>query len=194
MTRVADGQAARGSEKCGDDRGCVGAFARERAELLVEQLDEFGLIQPIDEPAHKRPQVGRSGRDRVAMPGDVRQQKAADPAGGAARGIVNIAPGARFSEGLAVDPGIQAAELDTARGELAAAPDLHALHVFARLIAHSGIIPERAAVLLGRVDLVQIRPAIWLATRRGELPGRGGRPCLSVACWKCCRADWRRAR
>ena len=76
MTGIADGKAAAGLEECGDDRGGEGARARQRGELLVEQADEFGLIQPIDEAPHERAQIGRGGGDRLAVSRDVGQQQA----------------------------------------------------------------------------------------------------------------------
>jgi len=74
------------------------------------------------------------------MPGDVREQNPANPAGGAARRIVNIAAPLCLPERFAVDPGVQAAQLNFAGRELASAPNFHARHLLRRLVAHRTII------------------------------------------------------
>ena len=77
MAGVADGEAAAGLKERCDDRGGESARARQRGELLVEQADEFRLIEPIYETAHQRAQIGGGGcdglcRDRQRRPSSKR--------------------------------------------------------------------------------------------------------------------------
>src|SRR5689334_22668666 len=136
MTRVADRETPAGFEKRSDDRGGEDRVPRHGGELPVEQPHEFGLIQTVHEAPHERSQVGRRGRDGVSMTRHVRQQQAADTTCGATGSIINVAARMGLAVRLAVDPGVQSSEFDAARGELATAPDLHALHVLRRLWVH----------------------------------------------------------
>ncbi len=61
--------------------------------------------------------------------GHVGQQQPADPAGGAAGGVVDVAAAVGLLERPAVDPGVQAPHLHPPGDRLGAAPDLHALHL-----------------------------------------------------------------
>jgi hypothetical protein len=51
----------------------------------------------------------------------------------------------RFAERIAIDPGFQAAELDSGRGALASAPHLHALQFLVCPGGHGHILPGNAA-------------------------------------------------
>ncbi len=134
---IGEDQAAGGREKRADDRGGERARARQRGKLLIQLAHEFGLVEAIDEAAHQRAQVGGRGGDGGAVAGNVGEQEARDAAGGATRGVVDVAAALRLLVRLAVDPGVEAAKLDGARGELAAAPHFHALHVLRRWLAGS---------------------------------------------------------
>ena len=129
MARVADDQATAGSEERGDDRRREGSRPRQRDELLIEQPHKFLLVQAVDEPPHERPQIGCGCRDGGSVSRHVRQQQAADSARGAARSVINISAALGLAEGFAVDPRVQPAHFNAARGELAVAPDFHAGHV-----------------------------------------------------------------
>src|SRR4029077_116634 len=61
MPGVAKREPSGGCEKGGDNRGGERAIARERGELLIEQADEFFLVEPVDKAAHQRAQVGCRG-------------------------------------------------------------------------------------------------------------------------------------
>jgi hypothetical protein len=129
MSGVAQGEAATGLEERGNHSGRITTVSRERCELRVEQANEFFLVQAIYKAAHQRAQVGCRRRDRVAVAGNVGEEHAANTAGRAAGTVVDIAAPLRLAKRLAVYPRIEAAQLDTARCKLAAAPDFHALHV-----------------------------------------------------------------
>ena len=106
MAGIADGEAAGGGEKSCDDGGGETAVAGERGELLVEQTDEFFLIEAIYEAAHQRAQIGSGGGYRLAVAGNIGEQQAGDAAGGAAGYVIDIAAALGFAEGLAVNPDV----------------------------------------------------------------------------------------
>ncbi len=165
MARVADRKTAAGLEERSDDGGSKRTAARQDGELLIEEANEFGLIEPVDEAPHEGAQIGGRGCDGLAVSGDIGKQQSADPSGGATGGIVNIAARVRFAEGLAVDPSVEAAEFDGARGELTTAPDFHALHVFGRLIGHAGrfgLLSILCATPLKRAHGRRLRYHRWL--------------------------------
>ena len=112
----------------------------KRRELFVEQADDFFLIQAIDEAAHQRPQVRCRGSDGLAVAGNVGEQQTADAARGATGNVINVAATLGLAERLAVNPHVQPTEFDAAGSKLAAAPDLHALHVLRGRIGHANII------------------------------------------------------
>src|ERR1700674_1648861 len=56
------------------------------------------------------------------------------------RRVVDISPALRLAERLAVHPHVESRQFDTAGGELAASPDLHALHLLLGRIRHGAII------------------------------------------------------
>ena len=112
MPGVGENQAAGGREERADDRRGKRARARQRSELPIQLAHEFGLVEVVDEAAHQRAQVGGRGGDRVAVARDVGQQEARDAARGATGGVVNVAAALRLLVGLAVDPGVEAAQLD----------------------------------------------------------------------------------
>jgi membrane protein DedA with SNARE-associated domain len=165
MTRVADRKSAAGLEERGDDGGGKRSAARQNGELLIEEADEFGLIQPVDEASHKSAQIGGGGCYGLSVSRDIGKQQSANASGGATGSIVNIASRVRPAEGLAVDPSVQAAEFDGARSELAAAPDFHALHVLQRLIGHCGrfgLLSILCAAALKRAHAGRLRYHRWL--------------------------------
>ena len=129
MARVAKRKTAGRFEEGGDDSGGETAVRREGSELLVEKANEFFLVETIDEAAHQGAEVGRGGGDGGAVAGNVGEKDAADAAGGATRHVINVAATLSFTKGLAVNPHVETAQFDAARGKLAAAPDFHALHV-----------------------------------------------------------------
>jgi len=114
--------------------------AGKRSELLVEKADDFFLVQAIDKAAHQRAQVGCRGGDGLAVAGYVGEKQTADAARGATGNVVDIAATLGLAERLAVDPDIETTQFDAAGGKLAAAPDLHALHVLRGRIRHGSII------------------------------------------------------
>ncbi len=136
MAGVADREAAARLKERGHDGSREGARARQHGELLIEQANEFSLIEPIHKTPHERAKIGGRGGDRLAVARNVGQQQTADAAGGAAGGIVNIAAGMCLAVWLAINPSVEAAEFHAARRELASTPDFHALHVLRRLVGH----------------------------------------------------------
>jgi len=81
--------------------------------------------------------------------GDICEEQAADATGSATRNVVDIAATLSLAEGLAIDPDIETGQFDSAGRELAASPDLHALHVLCEGIGHGSIIAvELVASLL----------------------------------------------
>ena len=88
----------------------------------------------------------------MAVTGNVGEEHAADAAGGAARNVVDIPAARGLAVRLAVHPQIEAAQLHSAGGKLAAAPNLHALHVLHGRIRHGGIITVDKE--LNRFDLL----------------------------------------
>ena len=115
-------------------------MAGKSSELLVEKADDFFLVQAIDKAAHQRAQVGCRGGDGLAVAGYVGEKQPADAARGATGNVVDIAAALGLAERLAVDPDIETTQFDAAGGKLAAAPDLHALHVLRGRIRHGSII------------------------------------------------------
>src|SRR5271168_987557 len=91
MAGVAERKPAAGCEKGGDDRRGEAALAGERGELLVEQADEFFLVEAIDKTAHQGAQVGCHGSDGLAVAGNIREEQAANATGGATGDVVDIA-------------------------------------------------------------------------------------------------------
>ena len=90
----------------------------------------------------------------MAVARNIGEEQAADAAGSATGNVVDIAATLGLAERLAVDPDIETTQFDTAGGKLAAAPDLHALHVLRRRIHHIGIITVERE--LNRFDACQI--------------------------------------
>ena len=146
MTGIAKREAAAGCEKSGDHRGGeTSALAGKRGELLVKQTDKFFLVEAIDKTAHQGAQVGSRGSDGYAMAGNIGEQQAADAAGSATGNVVDVATALSMFEGLAVDPHIETGQLDSTGRQLAASPDLHALHVLRGGIRHGSIITAEGA-------------------------------------------------
>jgi hypothetical protein len=145
MARIAKREAASRCEESRDNSGGETAMAGKSGELFIEQANQFCLIEAIDEAAHQGAQVGCRGGNRGPVAGNVGQEQAADAAGGAAGDIIDIASPLGLAEWLAVDPNIQPTQFDTARGQLAPAPHLHALHVLRGQTAHAGIIMRPSA-------------------------------------------------
>jgi hypothetical protein len=79
---------------------------------LIQEADKFGLIEAIDEPSHKRAQVGSGSGNGMSMPGNIGKQQASDSPGGATGGIVDISAALRLTIGLAENPGFETAELN----------------------------------------------------------------------------------
>jgi len=140
MASVAKRKTTGGREKSRDYCGREAAVAGERGELLVEQADEFFLIEAIYEAAHERAQIGGGGGYGLAVAGNVSEKQTADSARGATGNVVNVAATLGLAERFAVNPHVQPTQFDTAGSKLAAAPDLHALHVLRRRIHHANII------------------------------------------------------
>jgi hypothetical protein len=146
MTGVTKREAAAGREKGGDHRrGEATALAGQRGELLIEQTDKFFLVEAIDKAAHQGAQVGSRRCDGLAMPGNIGEQQPADASGSATGNVVDIATALGMFEGLAVDPHIEAGQFDSTGRQLAASPDLHALHVLRGGIRHGSIITAESA-------------------------------------------------
>jgi hypothetical protein len=122
-------ETAGGSKEGGYDRGRESAVLRHFRELTVEQPDELGLVQAVDELPHQCSQAGRCVGNSASVTGHIRQQQTRDPSGGATRCVIDVTAVPRFAERLAVDPGVETAEFDSALSQLASAPDFHALHV-----------------------------------------------------------------
>ena len=99
-------------------------------------MHKLGLVEPVDEPAHQCPQVRCGGSHLLSVPGNVCQQQTRDAARGATGSVINIAALLRASIRFAVHPRIQAPERYSQGGELAAAPDFHALHLLRRARLH----------------------------------------------------------
>ena len=115
-------------------------MAGKRSELLVEKAHDFFLVQSIDKAAHQRAQVGCRGGDGLAVTGYVGEKQTADAARGATGNVIDISAALGLPERLAVDPDIETTQFDAAGGKLAAAPDLHALHVPRGRLRHGSII------------------------------------------------------
>ena len=75
------------------------------------------------------------------MAGNIGEEQAADAAGSATGNVVDIAAALSLAERLAIDPDIETSQFDSTGSELAASPDLHALHALCRGIRHAVIIP-----------------------------------------------------
>src|ERR1700735_2237173 len=114
MSGIANGEPASGREKSGDDGGGESSVAGECGELLVEQANEFFLIEAVHEAAHQGAQIGGGGCYGLAVAGNVGEQQTADASGGATGNVINIAAALRFAEWLAVNPDVEAAQLDAA--------------------------------------------------------------------------------
>src|SRR5450432_923175 len=145
MTGIAYGQAATGSEKSGYNRGGESSGPRHAGKLLIEQADKLGLIEAVHEATHEGAKIRSCGSDGISMAGNVREKQASDASGGATGCVVNVSTALGFAVRLAKDPGFQAAKLHAARGELAASPDLHALHVFCGRVTHDGAYQPKVA-------------------------------------------------
>ncbi len=126
-------------------------MAGERGELLVEKADEFFLVEPIDKAAHQGAQVGCHGSDGFAVAGNIGEEQAADATGSATRDVVDIAAALGLAERLAIDPDIETGQFDATGGELAASPDLHALHVLCGGVRHGGIINAESPTFVAGV-------------------------------------------
>ena len=136
MAGVADAEPAAGREKSGDDGGGESALTRESGELLVEETYKFFVVKAIYEAAHQGAQVRGGGSDGFAVTGNIGEEQPADAAGRATGNVVDVAATLGLAERLAVNPDVEAGEFDSAGGDLAAAPDFHALHVLYRRSAH----------------------------------------------------------
>jgi len=79
--------------------------------------------------------------------GNICEEQAADATGSAARNVVDIAATLSLAEGLAIDPDIETAQFDSTGRELAASPDLHALHVLCGGIGHGSIIAAEGEMM-----------------------------------------------
>jgi len=90
----------------------------------------------------------------MAVARNIGEEQAADAAGSATGNVVDIAATLGLAERLAVDPDIETTQFDATGGKLAAAPDLHALHVLRRRLHHIGIITVERE--LNRFDACQI--------------------------------------
>src|SRR5450755_2531631 len=146
MTGVTKREAAAGREKGRDHRrGEATALAGQRGEFLIEQADKFFLVKAIYKTAHQGTQVGGRGSDRLAMAGNIGEQQATDATGSATGNVVDVATTLGMFEWLAVDPHIETGQLDSAGRQLAASPDLHALHVLRGGIRHGSIITAESA-------------------------------------------------
>jgi len=143
VSGIADRQDAGGGKKCRGKGGGEAALARHRRELAVQGTDQLRLVEEIDVSPHELAQRDGGFGDGVAVAGDIREQQAVDPAGGATRGIINISTKSGATVGLAVNPGVKAAEANAPCDSLAAAPDFHALHVLTIVIGHGGIVGWR---------------------------------------------------
>jgi hypothetical protein len=136
MPRIADSQTPAGLEKRSHDRRCEDAYAREDSELLIEEPNEFCLIEAINEPAHERPQISRARGDRSSMSRHIRKQQPANSARGATGRIINVPAVLRVSIGFAINPCVQPSKRNPFCCELASAPDFHTLHLLRRLATH----------------------------------------------------------
>ena len=74
------------------------------------------------------------------MAGNIGEEQAANAAGSATGDVVHIAAVLSLPERLAIDPHIETSQFDSTARELAASPDLHALHVLCGGIRHVSII------------------------------------------------------
>jgi hypothetical protein len=73
--------------------------------------------------------------------GNIGEEQATEATGSATRDVVDIAAALSLAERLAIDPDIETSQFDSTGSELAASPDLHALHVLCGGIRHGFIIP-----------------------------------------------------
>src|SRR5580704_1756393 len=146
MAGVAKGEPTAGCEKGGDDGRREGALTGERGELLVQEADEFFLVQTIHKAAHQGAQIGCGGSDGFAVAGNIGEEQAANATGGATRNVVDVATTLGFAEWFAIDPNIETGEFDATRCDLAASPDLHALHVLSGGSRHIGSITAEKAL------------------------------------------------
>jgi hypothetical protein len=140
MAGVANREPTAGREKGGDDRSREGALTGERSELLVEEADEFSLVQAIHKAAHQGAQIGCRGSHGFTVTGNIGEEQAADTTGGATRDLVDISATLSLAEWFAVDPDIETGQFDSTGGDLAASPDLHALHMLCGGSRHVSII------------------------------------------------------
>jgi len=169
MAGVAKREPATGCEKGGNDRCGEAAVARERGELLVEEANEFLLVEPIDKAAHERAQIGGHGSDGLAVARNIGEEQAANATGGTTRDVVDIAAALGLAKWLAIDPDIETGQFDPTGRKLAASPDLHTLHVLLRGIHGSIITGETRRVRLepfGRSEQILVS-RLW---RRSRLP------------------------
>ena len=140
MTSIAKSEPTAGCEKGGDDRRREAALTGERGELLVQEADEFFLVQAIHKAAHQGAQIGCHGSDGFAVAGNIGEEQAANAAGGATRDVVDVTATLSLAEWLAIDPDIETGQFDSTGRDLTASPDLHALHVLCGRSRHVGII------------------------------------------------------
>ena len=75
------------------------------------------------------------------MAGNICEEQATDATGSATGDVVDIAAALSLAERFAIDPDIETSQFDSTGSDLAASPDLHALHVLCRGIRHGIIIP-----------------------------------------------------
>ena len=108
--------------------------------MLVQQPDEFFLVQAVYKAAHQGAQIGGGGRYGFAVPRNISEEQAAYATRGATGDVVDIATALGLAEKVAVNPDIETGQFDSAGGDLASAPNLHALHMLCRGSGHAGII------------------------------------------------------
>jgi hypothetical protein len=143
MAGVAHQEPAAGREKGGDHRGGEGALSGERSEFLVEQADEFFLIQPVHKAPHQNAQIGCRGSYGFAVTRNIREEQPADATGRATRDVVDVAAVLGLAEGFAINPNIETSQFNATGEDLASTPNLHALHMLCGRIGHAGIITAR---------------------------------------------------
>ena len=95
------------------------------------------------------------------MARNIGEEQAADATGSTTRDVVDIAATLSLAERLAIDPDIKTGQFDSTGSELAASPDLHALHVLCGGIRHGSIIPAEGAMSFAHW---------WLAWHPGICP------------------------
>ena len=140
MTSIAKSEPTAGCEKGGDDRRREAALTGQRGQLLIQEPDEFSLVQAIHKAAHQGAQIGCHGSDGYAVAGNIGEEQTANAARGATRDVVDVAATLSLTEWFAIDPDIQTRQFDSTGRDLTASPNLHALHVLCGGSRHVGII------------------------------------------------------